>query len=141
MTELKFGTINCTIKGNGGVGAEVRLQGLELASPVPVAGGVEARTSRSVGVESDIEAPGSLYGFKAIRLKFDKNGNYVSRRGNMGKTETHVTRAGEEDDLDVDTDYTYHMQDFFVHDEEKSDESTDYCVPIVFHSEVSANNV
>lgn len=138
VTELKFGTINYTVEGGGGVGAEVSLQGLEVATPVPVAGGLKATTSKSVGVESDEAAANenALYGFKAIRLKFDKQGNYISRRGNMGQTKAHVTRAGEEDDLKVDSDFEYHMKDFFVYDEDGSDD-TGYCVPLVFHSEVS----
>lgn len=135
VTELKFGTINCISRNEVGVGASVKIPGAaELATVLPVEGSVSG-TYSVVGSRQIAEAPANtddiLYGFKAVRVTFDKQGKYVSRRGDMGKTTPHVTRAGEELGLNPDTDPEYHMSAFFATGDEDHSSGDFECIELL----------
>jgi hypothetical protein len=134
ITELKYaGSIGYTITRSSNVGANVHMPGAELVAGVIVAGALDFSISNADSrpatnpTNDDI-----LYGFKAVRAKFDKDGEYVSRKGqdNMGKAMPIV--RGDDAGFNPDEDPEYHMGGFFFEnsgDDEGASSGDFECLP------------
>lgn len=115
ITELKYaGSIGYTITRGSDAGVKVHVPGAEAVTGCIVAGAlnfsISSTESRAVTNPTNDDI---LYGFKAARVKFDKDGEYISRKGqdNMGKAMPMV--RGDDAELNPDEDPEYHMGGFF----------------------------
>jgi hypothetical protein len=134
ITELKYaGSIGYTITRSSNVGANVHMPGAELVAGVIVAGALDFSISNvdsrpaTNPTNDDI-----LYGFKAVRVKFDKDGEYISRKGqdNMGRAMPTV--RGDDAEFNPDEDPEYHMGGFFFEnsgDDEGTSSGDLECLP------------
>lgn len=136
ITELKYaGSIGYTITRSSDAGVNVHVPGAEVVTGViPAAGALDFSTSSTASraatkpTNDDI-----LYGFKAVRVNFDMEGEYISRRGqdNMGKAMPMV--RGDEAEFNPDEDPEYHMGGFFFQNsggEEDTSSTDDFeCLP------------
>jgi hypothetical protein len=109
-------------------GAELVTTGVIVASALDFA--ISSVDGRAV---TDPTTNDILYGFKVVRVKFDKEGEYISRRcqDNMGKAMPVV--RGDDAEFNLDEDLEYHMGGFFFEnsgDEEAGTSSGDFeCLP------------
>lgn len=109
-------------------GAELVTTGVIVASALDFA--ISSVDGRAV---TDPTTNDILYGFKVVRVKFDKEGEYISRRcqDNMGKAMPVV--RGDDAEFNLDEDLKYHMGGFFFEnsgDEEAGTSSGDFeCLP------------